>query len=91
MSVKNNTITPANTEERSKLDMRAGDTIRVWQKVKEKTVEVAKKTYETQQELDKYVRKNWLPVALITVGVVGLAVTTIMYINNKNSLKGIKL
>ena len=36
MSVKNNTITPANTEERSKLDMRAGDTIRVWQKVKEK-------------------------------------------------------
>jgi large subunit ribosomal protein L19 len=36
MSVKNNTITPANTEERSKLDMRAGDTVRVWQKVKEK-------------------------------------------------------
>jgi large subunit ribosomal protein L19 len=36
MSVKNNTITPANTEERSKLDLRAGDTVRVWQKVKEK-------------------------------------------------------
>ncbi len=36
MSVKNNTITPANTDERSKLDMRAGDTVRVWQKVKEK-------------------------------------------------------
>lgn len=36
MSVKNNTITPVNTEERSKLDMRAGDTVRVWQKVKEK-------------------------------------------------------
>jgi large subunit ribosomal protein L19 len=36
MSVKNNTITPVNTEERSKLDLRAGDTVRVWQKVKEK-------------------------------------------------------
>lgn len=62
-----------------------------WEKVKEKTVQVATKAYESQEELNKYVKRNWLPVALITVGVVGLAVTTIMYINNKNALKAIKL
>lgn len=29
-------ITPANIEERAKLDFQSGDTIRVWQKIKEK-------------------------------------------------------
>ncbi len=62
-----------------------------WQKVKEKTVQVATKAYESQEELNKYVKRNWLPVALITVGVVGLAVTTIMYINSKSAMKAIKL
>lgn len=29
-------ITPVNTEERAKLDFQSGDTVRVWQKIKEK-------------------------------------------------------
>jgi len=62
-----------------------------WEKVKEKTVEVVKKVHDNQEELNKYVKRNWLPVALITVGVVGLAVTTIMFINNRNALKAIKV
>jgi len=57
-----------------------------WEKVKDKAVDVAKGVQETQKELDKYVKRNWMPIALITIGVVGLAVTTIMYVNNKNSL-----
>src|SRR5687767_2711830 len=32
----NKVISPVNTEERAKLDLRAGDTIRVWQKIVEK-------------------------------------------------------
>lgn len=36
MDAKNITISPVNIEERKKLDLRAGDTIRVWQKIKEK-------------------------------------------------------
>lgn len=32
----NRIISPVNTEERQKLDLRAGDTIRVWQKIQEK-------------------------------------------------------
>ncbi len=32
----NRVISPVNTEERQKLDFRAGDTIRVWQKIQEK-------------------------------------------------------
>ena len=33
------TISPAHTEERKNLDLRAGDTVRVWQKIIERTVE----------------------------------------------------
>ena len=32
----NKVISPVNTEERAKLDLRAGDTVRVWQKIAEK-------------------------------------------------------
>ena len=32
----NRVISPVNTEERAKLDLRSGDTIRVWQKIQEK-------------------------------------------------------
>jgi large subunit ribosomal protein L19 len=32
----NRVITPVNTEERQKLDLRAGDTVKVWQKIQEK-------------------------------------------------------
>ena len=32
----NRVISPVNTEERAKLDLRSGDTIRVWQKIAEK-------------------------------------------------------
>jgi len=32
----NRVITPVNVEERAKLDLRSGDTIRVWQKIQEK-------------------------------------------------------
>ena len=34
--VKDLKVPPVNKEERAKLDLRAGDTIRVWQKIKEK-------------------------------------------------------
>ncbi|HEY4511454.1 MAG TPA: 50S ribosomal protein L19 [Candidatus Paceibacterota bacterium] len=36
MDAKNITISPVNIEDRKKLDLRAGDTVRVWQKIKEK-------------------------------------------------------
>lgn len=36
MDAKNTVISPVNIEERKKLDLRAGDTVRVWQKIKEK-------------------------------------------------------
>lgn len=32
----NRVISPVNTEERAKLDLRAGDTVKVWQKIQEK-------------------------------------------------------
>jgi large subunit ribosomal protein L19 len=32
----NKVISPVNTEERAKLDLRAGDTVKVWQKIQEK-------------------------------------------------------
>lgn len=70
-------------------DRRAKEAIHAkstWEKVKEKVVDVAKEAEKTQKELDMYVKRNWMPIALITVGVVGLAVTTIMYINNKKSI-----
>lgn len=35
MQLKNIKISPVNMEERKKIDMRSGDTIRVWQKIKE--------------------------------------------------------
>lgn len=35
MDTKKTTISPANVEARKKLDLRAGDTVRVWQKIKE--------------------------------------------------------
>src|ERR1700690_123670 len=36
MAVLNIKISPINTEARKKLDLRAGDTVKVWQKIKEK-------------------------------------------------------
>ncbi len=36
MSTNKNVISTVNTEERKSMDLRSGDTIRVWQKVKEK-------------------------------------------------------
>ena len=36
MQAKNLIITPAKSEERKKLDIKAGDTVKVWQKIKEK-------------------------------------------------------
>lgn len=35
METKNITISPVNVDERRKLDLRAGDTVKVWQKIKE--------------------------------------------------------
>ena len=36
MDLKNIKISPVNVEERKKLDIRSGDTVRVWQKIQEK-------------------------------------------------------
>jgi len=36
MSTMNRVISPVNVEERQKLDLRSGDTVRVWQKIVEK-------------------------------------------------------
>ena len=36
MESKNITISPVNVEQRRKLDLRAGDTVKIWQKIKEK-------------------------------------------------------
>lgn len=36
MESKNITISPVNVEQRKKLDLRAGDTVKIWQKIKEK-------------------------------------------------------
>lgn len=36
MSIMNRVISPVNIEERQKIDLRSGDTVRVWQKIVEK-------------------------------------------------------
>ena len=48
MATSNYLISPINIEERSRLDLHAGDTVRVWQKITEKVVEKDKVKEKTR-------------------------------------------
>jgi GH24 family phage-related lysozyme (muramidase) len=54
-----------------------------WKKFKEKAVDVAKEAQETQQRLETYTKRNWLPIALVGVGVVGLIYVGYKYRQSK--------
>lgn len=55
-----------------------------WEKVKDKVVDVAKEAAKTQDEMNRYVKRNWMPILLIGVGVAGLIYVGYKYQTSKS-------